>query len=82
MACGVPVVTTDTSSLPEVVGSAGFTVDPDDARGMAGAIISTLIEEELAADLRQRSRDRAAEFSWEKTATETLLVYDQIQSGM
>ena len=82
MACGVPVVTTDSSSLPEVVGNAGFTVDPDDARGMAGAIISTLIEEELAADLRQRSRDRAAEFSWEKTATETLLVYDQLQSSV
>lgn len=81
MACGVPVVTTDTSSLPEVVGDAGFTVDPDDARAMAGAIIPTLIEPELAADLSRRSRARAADFSWEKTAAETLLVYDRLQNS-
>lgn len=79
MACGVPVVTTDSSSLPEVVGNAGFAVDATDERDMAGAIISTIIQENLAAELRQKGRERAAEFSWEKTATETLMVYDRLQ---
>ncbi len=78
MACGTPVVSSNAASLPEVVGDAGFTIDPDDARGMAGAIISTIIQDNLAAEMRQNSQKQAAEFSWEKTATETLMVYDQV----
>ncbi|MBE2221841.1 MAG: glycosyltransferase, partial [Anaerolineae bacterium] len=78
MACGTAVVTSNATSLPEVVGDAGFTVDPDDARGMAGAIIATVIQDNLAAEMRQSSQKQAAEFSWEKTATETLLIYDQV----
>jgi len=81
MACGVPVVTTDASSLPEVVGDAAFAVSPDDARQMAGAIISILIDEPLAGELRQKGLQRAAQFSWEETATQTLLVYDRLLSG-
>ncbi len=76
MACGTPVVTTNASSLPEIVGSAAFAVAPDDVRGMAGAIIAVLIQDNLADDLRQRGPVQAKQFSWEKTATETLLVYD------
>ncbi|MFO7679940.1 MAG: glycosyltransferase family 1 protein, partial [Chloroflexota bacterium] len=78
MACGTPVVTSSATSLPEVVGDAGFTVDPDDARGLAGAIIATIIQDNLAAEMRQKSQKQAAEFSWEKTATETLLIYDRV----
>lgn len=78
LASGTPVVTTDASSLPEVVGDAGFAVDPDDARGMAGAIISTVIQENLAADLRSKAGEQAARFSWEQTATQTALVYDRV----
>jgi len=81
MASGTPVVTTNASSLPEVVGEAGFAVDPDDARGMAGAIISTIIQDNLRAELRQKGEQQAANFSWEKTATETLLVYDAAVSA-
>lgn len=81
MACGVPVVTTDASSLPEVVGDAAFAVSPDDARQMAGAIISILIDEALAGELKQKGLQRAAQFSWEETATQTLLVYDQLLSN-
>ncbi len=80
MASGTPVVTTDRTSLPEVVGEAGFAVDADDARQMAGAIISTIIQDNLRAEMRQDGLARAAEFSWEKTATETLLVYDKVLS--
>jgi glycosyltransferase involved in cell wall biosynthesis len=78
MACGTPVVTSDATSIPEIVGDAGFTVNPDDARGMAGAIISTIIQENLAVEMRQNSKNQASKFSWEKTATETLLIYDQV----
>jgi glycosyltransferase involved in cell wall biosynthesis len=63
-----------------VIGEAGFAVDPDDARGMAGAIISTIIQENLAAELRQKGPQQAARFSWEKTATETLIVYDRVMA--
>ena len=82
MASGTPVVTTDRTSLPEVIGDAGFTVDADDARQMAGAIISTIIQDNLRAEMRQDGLAQAKQFSWEKTATETLLVYDKILSGV
>jgi glycosyltransferase involved in cell wall biosynthesis len=82
MACGTAVVTSDSTSLPEVVGDAGFTVDPDDARGLAGAIISTLIQDNLAAEMRQKSLAQAATFSWEKTIADTLLVYDRALLGI
>jgi len=82
MACGTPVVASSSTSLPEIVGDAGFIVDPDDARAMAGAIIATVVQENLAADLRQKSQQQAATFSWEKTATETLLIYDRVLAGL
>ena len=81
MASGTPVVTTNASSLPEVLGEAGFAVDPDDARSMAGSIISTIIQDNLRAELRQKGEQQAASFSWEKTATETLFVYDKVVGG-
>ena len=82
MASGTPVVTTNRTSLPEVVGEAGFAVDADDARQMAGAIISTIIQDNLRAEMRQDGLTQAKQFSWEKTATETLLVYDKILSDI
>ncbi len=78
LSCGVPVVTTDASSLPEVVGDAGFTVNPEDARGMAGAIIATIMQENLAADLRQKATKQAEKFTWQETAVQTALVYDKV----
>jgi len=81
MACGTPVVTTDSASLPEVVESAAFTVDPDNARDMAGAIIATLVQDNLRAELRQKGLEQAKKFSWQQTAVETALVYDQILRG-
>jgi glycosyltransferase involved in cell wall biosynthesis len=78
MACGVPVVTSSASSLPEVVGDAGFGLDPDDARQIGGSIIATIVQKELAAEMKEKGLKRAAEFSWEQTATQTLLVYDSL----
>lgn len=78
MACGVPVVTTDAASLPEVVGDAAFAVPPDNERDMAGAIIATLVQENLAAELKHKGLQQAAQFTWEKTIHETILVYDRL----
>jgi len=78
LASGTPVVTSNSSSLPEVVGDAAFAVDPDNAREMAGAIISLVLEENIRAELQKKGREQAGRFSWEKTATETLRVYDRL----
>ncbi len=81
MACGTPVVTSNSTSLPEVVGSAAFAVDANNEREMAGAIIASIIEEPLRADLRRKGLEQASSFSWQKTATETALVYDLVSSS-
>jgi glycosyltransferase involved in cell wall biosynthesis len=78
MACGTPVVASDSGSLPEIIGPAGFAVDPDDVRNMAGAIIAIIMQEPLAADLRRQGPEQAAKFTWENTAVETLKVYDRV----
>lgn len=78
MACGVPVVTTDAGSLPEVVEDAAFAVNPDDARDMAGAIIATVIQDDLAQNLRDKGPRQAARFTWEATVRETLEVYAEV----
>lgn len=81
MACGTPVVTTNSTSLPEVVGAAAFTVNGNDPREMAGAIISTVMEDSLRADLRRKGLEQAAKFSWQTTATETAIIYDLVSQN-
>jgi glycosyltransferase involved in cell wall biosynthesis len=78
LACGTPLVTSHMSSLPELVGDAGFAVAPDDVQGLAGAILSCLVDEALAAELRRRGPEQAARFRWEQTARETLVMYSDI----
>lgn len=72
LACGVPAVTSDRTSLPEVVGEAGFLLDAYDADGFADALHRLLHEPGLRADLRERALARAARFTWERTVRETL----------
>ncbi len=78
MACGVPVVTSDTTSLPEVVGGAGITVPPADVGKVASAILRLLDEPEFAALMAQKGRERAEGFSWEAAARETLEIYSRV----
>ena len=78
MACHVPVVTTIAPGIEEVVGEAAMAVDPDDERQLGGAIIATLIQENLAAELRAKGVARAKEFTWEKTMAATLEVYGRV----
>lgn len=80
MACGTPVVAANTTSIPEIVGEAGFLVQPDDVRGMAGAILAVLLQDDLARSLREKGLARAAQFSWERTAAQTLAVYERALS--
>jgi glycosyltransferase involved in cell wall biosynthesis len=80
MACGVPVVGSDASCLPEVVGDAGMLVDPMDARRMAGALIAVCTEDELHDRLSRRAVLRAAQFTWQRTAFETLVVLKRVVS--
>ena len=75
MACGTPVVCSNTSSLPEVVGDAALLVDPRSDGDLAAALRSLLDDEELRARLRAAGPARARLFSWERTARETLAVY-------
>lgn len=75
MRCGAPVVTSNVSSLPEVVDDAALMVDPLDVDAIATAILQAVSDPALAADLRARGFERAAEFSWQRTARETLAVY-------
>jgi glycosyltransferase involved in cell wall biosynthesis len=72
MAAGTPVVTSNVSSLPEVAGDAALLVDPTDAAAIAAALESVLTDRAQADELRERGRARAAAFSWERTARETL----------
>jgi glycosyltransferase involved in cell wall biosynthesis len=77
MGCGTPVVCSNRTSLPEVVGDAAITVDPDDTQALVAAIRHVLTDEALQSDLRARSLERAKQFSWRKTAQETLAVYEE-----
>jgi glycosyltransferase involved in cell wall biosynthesis len=80
LACGTPLVTSNTSSLPELLGDAGFALDPDDVQGIAGAILSCLVDEPLAAELRRRGPAQAARFTWKRTAQETVAAYEEVAS--
>ncbi len=75
MACGVPVVTGNRSSLPEVVGDAGILIDPEDRRELAAGMAAVLHDGALAAQLRRAGWERARRFTWERTAQRTLEVY-------
>lgn len=76
IASGTPVVACRVSSIPEVTGDAAFLVDPSDSKAMGGAILSLLLDDELATSLRDRGPARASEFSWQRTAEATLAVYE------
>lgn len=77
MSCGAPVVCSNRTSLPEVVGDAALTFDPDNTGQLVAAMRSVLTDPALAADLRARSLQQAARFNWRQTAVETLSVYQE-----
>ena len=76
MACGCPVVTSDTSAMPETAGDAALLSDPRDPASIAAAIVRACGSDE--AELRRRGPRRAAEFTWAVTGQRTLEVYREV----
>jgi len=78
MACGCPVVSSDRSGLPEVVGDAGLLVDPLDPEAIGAAIRTLVTDEEYRETLRERALARAAKLSWDHVAARTVDVYREV----
>jgi glycosyltransferase involved in cell wall biosynthesis len=75
MACGLPVLTSNRSALPEVAGDAALLVDPFNVDEIADGLERLLPDEELRAGLRRKGLERAAEFTWRRAAEQTWRVY-------
>jgi glycosyltransferase involved in cell wall biosynthesis len=75
MACGTPVVASNRTSIPEVAGNAAVLVDPDDLQGFTRALGEVLTDVTLRTSLIKRGLQRAQEFTWDRTAAETLKAY-------
>jgi len=78
MSCGLPVITSNCSAMPEVAGDAAVQVDPRNGAQIAAAMRHVAEDASLAAGLRERGRKRAATFSWEKCARQTWQVYAEV----
>lgn len=78
MACGAPCLISDRGSLPEIAGGAAKEIDPDDVGELAEALAGMLYDVQLREQLRRQGYARAAEFSWERCARETLAVYRRV----
>jgi len=78
MTFGCPVITSNTSSLPEVVGDAALLVDPYDSSALAAAIDEVLTDRSLASSLRRRGEDHVRQFTWQRCAQETIAVYQRV----
>lgn len=81
LAAGTPVISSNRSSLPELMGDAAVLVDPDDTAAFAAAVEGVLADEALRADLAARGRAQAQKFTWEATARLTAAVYRGVASG-
>lgn len=75
MACGTPVIISNVSSLPEVVGDAGLLIDPQQDQEITVALWRLLTDEKLRAELREKGLQRATAFSWQRAAEQTMDVY-------
>lgn len=82
LACGAPVITSNTSSMPEVAGAAAVLVTPTDAEELTAAIEGVLEDEGKRARMRREGIERAALFSWERCAKETLEVYRKVADNV
>ena len=81
MACGAPVICSNAASLPEVVGDAGILVNPREVGEIVAALERVLSDAALRDELRAKGVARASQFTWERTARETLCVYQDINAG-
>ena len=75
MACGIPVIASNTSAIPEIAGNAAFLVDPADHIAIGEAIETVLSSPDLMNLLKQKGLARASQFSWESSAKQLLEIY-------
>jgi alpha-1,3-rhamnosyl/mannosyltransferase len=78
MASGCPVVTSSCSSMPEVAGGAAVLVDPMSEESIADGMARVWVDDPFREDLIARGRARAAKFTWESVARETMQLYDRV----
>ncbi len=78
MACGIPVVSSNRASLPEVVGDGGIMIDPFDVKTLSSAVYGVLINKNLVHKMIKKGLERAKFFSWERTALNTLKIYEEV----
>ena len=78
MACGAPVITSNTTALPEVAGDAALLVNPEDTDELADAMVRVLDDQSLRAMLREKGLQRAKQFTWERAARRTVALYREL----
>src|SRR5207248_8476795 len=78
MACGAPVITSNTSSLPEIVGDAALLIDPHNTGELSAAIMRILQDKSLQEELRQKGYERAKQFTWQASARKMLSIYQKL----
>lgn len=78
MACGTPVVASNTSSMPEIIQDDGILIDPQNVQEIADAIFQVISSPTLSAEIKEKGFKKAQEFSWEKCAKETLAVLEEV----
>ena len=78
MACGVPVITSSTTSLPEVVGNGAVQINPQDGEELKAALLKLLKDENLRKSFTKQGLEQADKFTWTRMAEETLAVYERV----
>ncbi len=78
MSCGTPVIVTNSSSLPEVVGDAGLLVEAEDVDAWSVGLWRIFADDDLRDELSQKALARSRRFSWERTARQTLRIYEHV----
>ena len=81
MACGTPTIVSNTSTLPEIVGSSALQVDPNNVEQLKQAILKILTDRKLEKNLIKKGLQNAKKFTWHKSASEMLHTYNQLLSS-
>lgn len=81
MSCGVPVISSNTSSMPEIIGEAGILINPKDKKGWVRAILNVLGNPGLQKEMIKKGLIQAEKFSWEDIARKTISVYERVCSN-
>jgi glycosyltransferase involved in cell wall biosynthesis len=81
MACGTPVITSNVSSIPEIVGEAAIQINPNDTLQLAEAILSFLNHDELRASFIQKGLKQSRKYTWQQNSAQILKIYHQVMNG-